>query len=80
MSVKNGGPALPIETQVIERGEGLRPWTIEGSRGISAHDYFAAKAMQGLLAGCIYNPGQADQLAKDSKAIADAMIAAREIK
>lgn len=74
MSVKDGGPAFPGEPE-MRFGQ-----SNEYNQGMTLRDYFAAKAMQGPLAGNIYNPGQADLIAKDSKAIADAMIAAKETK
>ncbi len=62
-------PAFPVISDILGH-----------CHGMSLHDYYAGKAMQGILAGNFYNPGQADQIAKDSKAIADAMISARETK
>lgn len=64
MSKNNGGPAFPGE-----RGHGL-----------TIRDYFAAKAMQGALAGCATRGEVVDykELAGLSYDIADAMIAERE--
>jgi hypothetical protein len=45
---------------------------------MSMRDYFAAKAMQGLLAGT--KTGSATVLATDSYKMADAMLRAREEK
>jgi hypothetical protein len=44
--------------------------------GMSLRDYFAAKAMQGLLASDVYAP--MDSFATRAYAIADAMLKARE--
>lgn len=44
--------------------------------GMSLRDYFAAKAMQGLLARTSTSNG--DVIVKDSYALADAMLKARE--
>lgn len=85
MGASNGGPAFPVETmqsQYPEFGEyghqaSSATWQFGG---ITVRDYFAAKAVQGILAGGFYNPGQADSISKDARAIADAMIAARETK
>jgi hypothetical protein len=51
-----------------------------GKKGMTLRDYFAAKAMQGLLAGLLAD-GQDlkwDQVAIDSYRQADAMLKARE--
>ena len=45
-------------------------------RGMTLRDYFAAKAMQGLLASDVYAPK--DKFAENSYAMADAMMKARE--
>ena len=66
MGASDGGPAFP--------GYGM------DGRGMSIRQYYEAKAMQGILAGGFYNPGQSEQIAKDAVAIADALIAAREAK
>ena len=70
MSVtNNGGPAFPIvdHEQVLKIGMTLR-------------DYFAAKALQGLLAfpGMEYADAPPEVAARDAYAMADAMLAARE--
>lgn len=74
----NGGPAFPLSIPGLE----CRARFESGYGGISVRDYFAAKAMQGLLSGLYrdtskYNFGE---LPTESYAIADAMLAAREIK
>ena len=86
MTVKNdGGPAFPINnndviTQIIKHGG--------HPEGMSLRDYFAAKAMQGLVSvhnsygewtGC----GDVEMnknMAGTAYAIADAMLEAREKK
>lgn len=70
MGASDGGPAFPVP--------GLH--ADESFNGMSLRDYFAAEAVQGIVAGRFYNPGQAEQIAKDAMAIADALIAAREKK
>ena len=65
---KTGGPAFPIVGQ----------WGVS-EQGMTLRDYFAAKAMQGLLAqfqGCANGCDPAHH-AKWSYEMADAMIAAR---
>ena len=47
--------------------------------GMTLRDYFAAKAMQGMLAACSgWSEGQQERLAKCSYAMADEMIKVRE--
>lgn len=72
-------PALPIQRH-LDTGEILYQ-----AEGITIRDYFAAKAMQGLLAG---NPSTTSQLIEATKGsgsvselayvLADAMLKARE--
>ena len=48
--------------------------------GISQRDYFAAKAMQGMLAACTgWSEAGIERLAKCSYSTADAMMKAREL-
>ena len=53
------------------------PTSTEGSKDISLRDYFAAAALQGLMA---YYGGFCDQDAKAAYSAADAMLKAREVK
>lgn len=70
---ETGGPAFPFVP-----GEGSTNYE---SEGMQLRDYFAAKAMQGILA----NPGQLDNVnddaanwvSRDAYTVADAMLAAR---
>jgi hypothetical protein len=48
--------------------------------GMTLRDYFAAKAMQGMLAACTGWETQQERLTKCSYAIADAMMEARNAK
>lgn len=48
-----------------------------GGRGMSLRDYFAAKAMQGLLASEVYAPRE--EFAESAYKMADAMLKAREL-
>ena len=45
--------------------------------GMTLRDYFAAKAMQGLLASDVYAPK--DKFAENAYAMADAMMKVREL-
>jgi hypothetical protein len=62
-----GGPAFP---STFHNGWG------EPEKGMTLRDYFAAKAMQGLLAGTTTSNGS--MIVKDAYAIADGMLKARE--
>jgi hypothetical protein len=82
--IDNGGPAFPIP-----RGQ-REFWDCEedGSpNGMTLRDYFAAAALQGLLAwpgdnvcGNAHTNATYDQVAASVFAIADAMLAARKEK
>lgn len=49
------------------------------SEGLELRDYFAAKAMQGMLAACAgWSESQQERLAKCSYSMADEMLKARE--
>lgn len=51
----------------------------EDHEGMTLRDYFAAKAMQGMLAACTgWSEAQQERLAKCSYAMADEMMKARE--
>lgn len=75
MSKETGGPAFPGGRR-FELGDG---WQSE--EGMTLRDYFAAKAMQGILS----NPGQLDNVnedaakwvTRDAYKVADAMLKAR---
>jgi hypothetical protein len=64
MSADKGGPAFPTAT-LAQKTEG----------GMTLRDYFAAKAMQGILPLCKTNAFAA----QECYAIADAMLKAREV-
>jgi hypothetical protein len=65
MNPIDGGPAFPIGS-----GDMRDPF------GMSLRDYFAAKAMQGLIVG-VENP-RTDYIARAAYAMADAMLRARQ--
>jgi hypothetical protein len=74
MSQHTGGPAFPIPGEV---------WHAEGDRfndeayaGMTLRDYFAAKAMQGMMTGL--SEFNQEKLAAQSYIMADAMLNARE--
>ena len=66
MTDKTGGPAFPLDLHV---GDEHR-W----AHGITVRDYFAAKAMQGILFECL----ESQNTAKFAYELADAMLKARE--
>jgi hypothetical protein len=67
-NTNTGGPAFPDGS--------TNEWGNAYNGGMTLRDYFAAKAMQGLLAGT--KTGSATVLATDSYKMADAMLKARE--
>lgn len=67
MTDKTGGPAFPTQTDFTY------------IHGATLRDYFAAKAMQGMLAACTgWSEDQQERLAKCSYSMADEMLKARE--
>lgn len=81
--INTGGPAFPCvcTNDWAEETTGFNHDTIPAGtacqyRGLTMRDYFAAKAMQGLLASSV--KGSEDQFAEYSYKVADAMLRARE--
>jgi len=68
----NNEPAFPVQSVYIEDQE-------TNSRGMTLRDYFAAKAMLGMVAAD-YNlaPEYVPDIAASAYVIADAMLKARE--
>jgi len=67
--VNKGGPAFP------------NPYQLAANQGLSVRDYFAAKAMLGIMCDPHHdtgNMGGYDSIARYAYAMADAMLAARE--
>jgi len=80
--VGDGGPAFPFGQKVIERSYGLSPNVIEENEpGMTLRDYFAAKAMQAYIGYITTNDTILSRIhaevAAESYAIADALLAAR---
>jgi hypothetical protein len=74
----NNPPAFPSSNEVT-----LNDWVSSGHSGMSLRDYFAAKAMQGLMHN--YHPcdflehkGWIEDISMASYQLADAMMKARE--
>ena len=77
---KTGGPAFPCE-DIVERNEkGQLHGELISSTGMTLRDYFAAKALQGLLSCQSEETGfyQAKNAAQEAYAMADAMLEARK--
>ena len=68
MSNNTGGHAFPAHHFDLAEGE----------HGMTLRDYFAAKAMQGMLSGKLINTKTA-VIAQDCYAMADAMLKQREV-
>ncbi len=71
--VNDGGPAFPVAA--YDHPTDVRG-NVHPSDGMTLRDYFAAAALQGLLA-CENTDGERDYFAALSYKYADAMIAAR---
>ena len=69
-TINNGGPAFPV---TLFEGQTLGDGT---ANGMTLRDYFAAKAMQGMLAAA--EGYSNDELAGYAYIVADAMLRARE--
>ena len=73
MNTNTGGPAFPFEyfDEQLQRARVMH--------GMTLRDYFAAKAMQGLLAGLTPTTvWSQDEVAETAYNVADAMLRARE--
>lgn len=73
MSVKNGGSAFPVVKTTKCR---IDDADVHSTGGMTLRDYFAAKAMQGILADH-ETTGEPEPTARLAYATADAMLAAR---
>jgi len=70
MTIKDGGPAFPLSTvDPFDR-------SVTTCDGMALRDYFAAKAMQGLMDAAI----PMSEIAKEAYLMADLMLKAREAK
>jgi hypothetical protein len=71
-AIKDGGPAFPVAmSQQSHSNQDCAPF----QGGMTLRDYFAAKAMQGLLAST--GGGHSEVISADAYRIADSMIKAR---
>jgi hypothetical protein len=70
--MKDGGPAFPVPAELCQ------DLTVQEQRGMTLRDYFAAKAMQGMLANDIEcGPEQVPIIVASAYILADAMIQER---
>jgi hypothetical protein len=70
MTKDTSGTAFPV---IIDLGQ-----SVEYSKGMTLRDYFAAAALQGLLACPVQPQSGPDMYARDAYTLADAMLKARE--
>lgn len=68
MDIKDGGPAFPLDYEISDLDK------VFWSRGISKRDYFAAKAMLGMLIQTTIDIELKEQGAKAAYEWADAML------
>ena len=68
-NIKDGGPAFPVSEEAIARD----------MTGASLRDYFAIKALQGMLANQHgFQASDEEMFARDAYTLADAMLAQRD--
>ena len=83
MSINDGGPAYPVIPPVDSTGRAAVGYSVQ-SDGMSLRDSIAIAALQGLVAedaSVLYNKGKhCKEAAESCYRMADAMIAAREVK
>lgn len=70
----NGGPAFPVTDDVARNADGVLTFV---APGMTLRDYFAAKAMQGMLSDADFD-APAKRIAYSAYLMADAMLAARK--
>ena len=76
MSKDNGGPAFPVADPSKFDLPNLDEY-YRAAGGMTLRDYFAAKAITGMLASPIQSQSGADMYARDAYTIADAMLLER---
>jgi hypothetical protein len=82
----DGGPAFPQEADYIRNNSGGYDFKVDHHPGMTLRDYFAAAALQGILASTLYQQwaqgGEPKQVIIDSGkaayAFAEGMLKARE--
>ena len=71
MTNDNSGPAFPF-TEMHTHGNPYTQW-----KGMTMRDYFAAKALQGLLAAWTHGVPESEAIAQAAYSYADDMLKAR---
>ena len=77
MNTNTGGPAFPTERSIGANKDGTWITEIPGNSGMTLRDYFAAKAMQGLVVDGVGSLMD-EELADWAYRLADAMLKARK--
>lgn len=73
--IRDGGPAFPFGQTDSMSGQLVNGW---GSQGMTLRDYFAAKAMQGMVSCEFGEAFRPDNWAEYAYKMADAMLKERE--
>lgn len=76
--IKNGGPAFPIEKFPVKFDKKGYAESFKSYSGMTLRDYFAAKAMQGIIISMGMSQTQINDIVKWSYNFSDAMLEARE--
>lgn len=71
---EEGGSAFPSTDTICEKCHCVHSYTT----GMTLRDYFAAKALQGMLASCSAGNNGVESYAREAYAFADAMLRARQ--
>lgn len=76
--IETGGLAFPAWDMSFNENPNLHLYSAGTSHGMTLRDYFAAKALPGVLENYHLSEEAVHQVAKDAYMIADAMIQARK--
>jgi len=71
---KNKKPNNPNAFPYVIPNDEKKGWDAEVLEGMTLRDYFASKAMQGLLSDGAYNNYNIDNISATSYAVADSML------
>jgi len=77
-ALDNGGPAFPVADPFACNAPKTMAEALRIANGMTLRDYFAAKAMQGSLAGKTFDFEEIELEAKMAYEISDAMLKARQ--
>jgi hypothetical protein len=89
MSARDGGPAFPAPGKISSKAYGMLPGEVPrlvhtqeepASSGMTLRDYFAAKALHGLLHAESHGDYSNEHIAVIAYMLADAMLKAREVQ